>query len=289
MNSFSDFEGFDLDLPGALNHAPKIEGTWQRISIEPNPITGERYNIGVLFTCQGQRYTQLIQDPYRLKCLFDQQTVNNILFSVKHIAELVNHQTLTPDEFLLSDPMPASGGSVDEIIQRLYGQAVTLGRPARSQQDETVKAKVSKTQLVLDVYDYLKRTRCIQASGIIPQHRELTIDGEGHTVDVPLVSSNQAADIISATYHRKNDIDRIVSQSAVDLRAVKAYKQRFEKTGLFLLRPTQDMGFSKREVQQAELAIDQILWKIKQDFHISVEDSAEALAESAAHWFKLTA
>ena len=73
----------------------------------------------------------------------------------------------------------------------------------------------------------------------------------------------------------------------VDLSAVRSYKQGFDKAGLFLLRPTLDLGFTKQETTQAEQAINNLLWKLKHDFYLSIEDTPHALAESAAHWFDI--
>jgi hypothetical protein len=286
----TEFDDFDLTLPDQ-GHSDKTitryQGEWQRIYIEPNPITGERYNVGVALHINGQTYTQLIDSTDRLKCLFNKPALHNIQFAINHIQDVYKTKDCEPDIFGLSDPLPTSGSDVQAMLADLYDDVVPLGRPLRALQDETPKAKITKGELITDVYDYLKRNHHLQANQIIPQNQSLTIDDDGHTVDVPLLSHTRIADIISATYARAFDIERIINQSVVDLSAVRSYKQRFDKAGLFLLRPTLDLGFSKQETTQAENAIDNLLWKLKRDFYLSVEDTPHDLAESAAYWFDI--
>ncbi|WP_319557930.1 hypothetical protein [Thiomicrorhabdus sp.] len=286
----TEFDDFDIDLPEQAQSAKgsaKYQGEWQRIYIEPNPITGERYNVGVALHINGQTYTRLIDTTDRLKCLFSKPALHNIQFAIKHIQDVYKTKDSVPDIFGLSAPLPASGTDINTLLADLYDDVVPLGRPFRALQDDTFKAKITKGQLITDVYDYLKQKHQLQANQIIPQNQSLTIDDDGHTVDVPLLSQSRIADLISATYARAFDVERIINQSVVDLSAVRSYKKRFDQAGLFLLKPTLDLGFTKQETTQAEQAIDNLLWKLKRDFYLSVEDTPLALAESAAHWFDI--
>lgn len=291
----TEFDNFDLSFPTNLVTSSSkkdenyIQGYWQRIFIEPNPITGERYNIGIACHFNDQVYTRLIDTTDRLKCIFNTSALNNIQFAIKHIDDILKNKDSTPDIFELSDLLPASGSSIEEIINDLFFDVVPLGRPSKTIHNTNSSAMITKEKLVFDVYNHLKQAYSLYADKIIPQQRSLVIDSIGHTVDVPLIGKSQAADLISVTYKRAFDIERIINQSVVDLSAVKSYKKRFHKTGLFLLRPTLDLGFSKKEVIQAEQAIDNMLWKLKRDFHLSVENSTQDLAQSAAQWFELTA
>nr|BDD47004.1 hypothetical protein 12 [Piscirickettsiaceae bacterium] len=290
MDNFNAFDDFNIDPELTEDTIKKsgVSGHWQRIFIEPNPITGERYNVGVLFNNNGNTSFKLIEDTNRLKCLFNQQAVHNTMFALKHIRAILEQQNNTkvlPDIFMLSEPMPAAGESVDEILNELFFDIVPLGRPPKQAADKAVKAKLPKKDLVKQVHTHLKKTFGTEANLYIPQKQAFTVDDQGHTVDIPLIGQNQAADLISATYSRAYDIERVINQSVVDLNAVRAYKKRFEQSGLFILRPSTDLGFTIKEVNKAGKLIESLFWKFQKDFYIEVEDQPKALAEASAHWF----
>ncbi len=282
----NDFDDFYIDTSTNKQPLPQVNGYWQRVYIEPNPITCERYNIGVILHGPSGIQGRFISEKARLKCLFDEQAINNTLFAIKHIEQIIRKDAndIKPDAFGLSEKLPASGQSEAKILDELFEQAVPLGRPSKDNEETKDVETVSRDNLIRDIYENLYQLG-FEYTHIIPQNRNLVVDSSGHTIDAPLYANRQIGDIISATNKASHVINNKISNSIVDLTAAINYRSDLADKGLFILRPSEALGFNQKQIEAADDTIDKMLWKIRKNTHLSIADTPKELAENAAEWF----
>lgn len=278
---------FDLDDAIDAQRSAKVNAVWRKVSIKPNPITGEKYNIGILLEHQGKVYSKFISGRGRLNCLFDDAAIENVMFSIRYIKELIAlpkwQETKHP--YLISEPRTAQGESVEEILEDIFLETVPLGRPDKSLAltEEAQTITDQRESVTESVRSYLLK-HSPDNKRFIPDNTNFKMDEEGHTIEIPLMANKQAADIVGALYTRPNHIVRAVKNTAFDLRTFKEYKGNSYQTGIFILRPSIDMGFTKQQIAKADDVLNGLYWMVK-DIHIEVQDDIPTLSEYIEDWY----
>lgn len=110
---------------------PCLQGTWRNIRLIPDPGTGEILNVGVMFCDEtGANHVRLLANFERLECLYGDRLDLEHLRFLFHVAQADWAKGSVPcspsPQLVLSEPKYASGDSVDEILEDLYGDTVTL-------------------------------------------------------------------------------------------------------------------------------------------------------------------
>lgn len=110
--------------------SPKVTGRWFPIRIKPNLATGELFNVGVGLIINGKTHVKLIQSAEPFKQLYGKDGDDNFSLLLDMIIWHFRHRlpkSKIPSPHIIFERSTfAAGDSVDEILNRLYQQMVTL-------------------------------------------------------------------------------------------------------------------------------------------------------------------
>ncbi len=142
--------------PISDNHL--IKGEWFTVRFMPDRITGEIFNIGVVFIDDVQNcHFKLIENANAFKCLFGTSGVANIAFMLDSVRELLdnNHYLLTPSpNIIYSTPQTAQGESINEILDDLFDSMVSLVCQDDEKEEKTTQ-RMGTTELRKQVFRQL--------------------------------------------------------------------------------------------------------------------------------------
>ena len=112
---------------------PKLSGKWIRISISPNPIKQEVFNVGVGFIEDGseQFCLKTLDTRDKLEYLLGEKPASSIMFDIDLFKKAVEDHGLNteffPSGFIVSEPLRAKADDIDDLLETLYRDTVTLG------------------------------------------------------------------------------------------------------------------------------------------------------------------
>ncbi|MBS8267167.1 DUF3037 domain-containing protein [Halomonas litopenaei] len=283
--------------------APQLtRGRWFNIRLKPSLLAGEQVNVGVGFVDQtGRLHTRITDNVSRLRCLYDDKIdLEGIQMLVGLAADLFDREQYESDmpgsvspQLSFSSPSYAAGTSIEEILDTFYEQTVSLVPPLQEKEDGKRAYFRGYTNAAArrDLQQWMARNHKVLARYIFPSSPTFKIrafDGgatQEHTVDLPLHQPGKlAGSVVSAYCSTEQTAELRLLQSAMTINTTQRHLEQ-EKLGLFVLRPGEDSGLSRKVLMRFDDMIDANVWQLHDaGVHVGVECSVEALGRKVVDW-----
>ena len=142
----------DLAEP-PVSHA--LHGEWFVIRVSPDLATGEMLNIGVCVRIGGKTHTKILPNATPFFKLYGKSGRENMLFLFDLLRKQEDWTRPVSPQVSMSRPMPVSGNSIDEILDRLYRDMVILDM--LKDQSPNRDYGISTEKLRSKIFSYLKK------------------------------------------------------------------------------------------------------------------------------------
>lgn len=281
-----DTDSIFADAPDATD--PPFKGKWFEIRIQPDLATDERLNIGVCFLDNKRKlHFKLLDDTSAFLCLYGRQAKEQFDFMLKAVRYNLEHGASTPasPQITYGAPRFAAGFSVQQILDSLYSDTVTLARVKRKPRNEF--SSMDNDDIRQIVFSAMRDIDTLMANtlitgGAIPLAIET--DEGPHEVLLPIRKDARFGTIVSAVYKKRDQVEYNLKGAALDLSvALKAYPQN--QAGLFVLRAADGMLRGEESLLQIDNVIEMTEWRAKKlGIRLTVEDSPRRLAEDILEW-----
>lgn len=277
----------------ALTH--ELSGRWYKIAMIPCHQSGDRFNIGVVFCADNGTINYRFLAHYeRLRCLYGDAIEEQTRFLLQLLREQLVDETMLlnmPSYNLSIDgPFYAAGDCIEKLMDNLYQTIVPIGKPPenQTQKDDSAFQSLNNQKVRGLVYEQLDHLIGIDKTHqFLPDKDYLEIEtSKGkRRLDIPLRPIHHYGSIISACYKNPASIEKHLLNAQLDLSAADRLSPKTGKLGLFILRPTESMNLTAKELDAADLILDKLLWKIdEKHWLIEADDSPKRLAEQIATW-----
>ncbi|MBD9671604.1 hypothetical protein IB275_13560 [Pseudomonas sp. PDM21] len=272
---------------------PKVAGHWRPISIRLDQDVDEFLNVGVVLSYSGKAEVRMLDSFDRIKCLYDDRIDNRELqFLLQDIESSLikagdNFPDILSESIKLGPPLFASGETPEEIVDRFFEAAVTLGRPRGKINDAGFRYR-STPKLKSIIIDKLTETLGMRASEIVQDERYQLKMKSGHVIeiDVPLLSQSASGHIVSAWYKSPLVVDHNLLQASADLNLIRSNTDR-QRASLSVLVPGDDCGMDIKELSKHRDVLHKQLDRLdKSGIEILQADSEDKLAELTTNWWK---
>lgn len=268
----------------------KIKGQWSLIQWNPDIVSEEVHNIGVMLKVNDSYNYKFLDYFDRVKCLYDQQAVKHL----QDVLELVegafdnNHFKISEQIKILEKGL-TKGNTEKEILERLYNRVITLGKPHNESQ-----LIPKDTFSIVRNNDFIKRIpRKLREKFMKSEHQELanlfpteTYVPVGDTrLHVPIQSKTHYGSITSVVTPNINTITNNYLMAATDLMVAAKADQR--KPTFFVLQPSESElnKLENHKVDQIDSTIDSLNFKMrKQGVDVISERSEETLLITMQKW-----
>lgn len=281
------------------DHTPApVVGEWFTVRFSPDPITGEVFNIGVVFVDDTHVcHYRLIDNANAFTCLFGDMGKANIDFLLKVLQDSFddNHYRITPSpNVFYSQPQTASGYSIDTILDDLFRSMVSLVCRDDEDLDEDKPSNALSTKdLRKKVFGLMKKNyQSLYEKAYVPNPYEIRNPETDArmVVDMPIryyqgLDSKTRQDyygsIVSAAYvnhvHRIHHINYLGVTNVTNCCEMLGKKVKYAL--IIYLPPEDDHKFTKEVITQAENELDRCLYGLTQmrkegyDIQIDLEPS----------------
>lgn len=262
--------------------APAIAGRWAPIRLLPDVVTGEVLNVGVAFVDQNERMSVRILDSARpLKCLFGAGSIDNFALLLGATRDTLERRQrlISPSTHITFGPLTyAAGGSVEEVVDRLYSAIVTL---ARCEEENAAAPERIPTLRVAEVrrqvFDALEKRSPALAKEIIRREPVELRSAQGVVrFDLPLRRRGLFGTITSARYQAQQAINRVMDGAFVDMMLARQYVEAEDRGAIFVLRSERDSPTSEEHQQLVDGEIERVRAAGTPD-HISVREGYSPL------------
>lgn len=270
-----------------------LKGEWSLVQWNPDIATDEVLNIGVAFTHNEKNYFKMLCDFERVTCLYDEKTTQHL----KDIIEL-SQECFDKSFFDFSDQVKlirkglAKGIDKDQVLDRLYNRAVTLGKKhAEKKKRNNNNFSIIKNDYFLPraskhLRQALKKSDELKGLlNLFPEDSYITKDGSNFYV--PIRSQQSYGSLVSVV---SNNIDTINSNYltlATDLLTAAQLDQK--QPNFFVLKPSAS-ELKKLDDNKADTVgetLDKLDYKFKKyGFNIESADSEEELNDRMINWMK---
>lgn len=278
-----------------------VSGRWHNIQIKPDLGSGEVLNVGVAFVDDAARvHLKMARDLSRLACLYDERidvrSFERLSALIEDAYSGVNLADFTLSALSghahISEGRFASGASINEILSQFYETTVPLGRPAvtpisqRGVRAKSVSTSTAQERVVKRLLERMGQ----RAVPFVARGPWIVVepDGREHRIEVPIRAAGRLCASVVSVWS-KNEYQRKfqLAKGGLDLDTVQAQAPG-ERLGLFVMRPMDEEGYSKAELDQIDLEIDEVAWQLRKTANIEVEqgEDAEDLSEKLEQWLE---
>lgn len=282
-----DLDAIFVDAPDA--NEPPIKGKWFEIRLQPDLAADERLNIGVCFLDNRRKlHFKLLEETSAFSCLYGRQAKEQFDFMIRAVRHSLEQSSWKPPspQITFGPPRFAAGFSIQEILDSLYADIVTLARVKRKMRNEFASKDNEEIRHIVfeamrDIDTLLANT--LISGGEIPLSIET--DEGPHEVFLPIRKDARFGTIVSAVYKKHDQIDSNLKGAALDLSvALKAYPQN--QAGLFVLRASDGiLRHGDAALLQIDNVIDMTEWRAKKlGIRLTVEDTPNRLAQDILEW-----
>lgn len=277
----------DLAEP-PVSHA--LHGEWFVIRVSPDLATGEMLNIGVCVRIGGKTHTKILPNATPFFKLYGKSGKENMLFLFDLLRKQEDWTRPVSPQVSMSRPMPVSGNSIDEILDRLYRDMVILDM--LKDQSPNRDYGISTEKLRSKIFSYLKKENEDFANEVWrrennPVHISTnTPIGKRVLEHIQLwIPSDMArkqmrfASFVSVDYRRPTFPELHLLQAGQDIEvAHKAFENTPQKAALFIYRPDNLTEFDNQ--------IDTTAWLLRKNLgsdkiDVEVESNTENLRKMA--------
>ena len=269
-----------------------LKGEWSLVQWNPDIATDEILNIGVAFKHNEQNHFKMLCDFERVTCLYDEKTTQHL----KDVIEL-SQECFNQDFFDFSDQIKiihkglAKGTDKDQVLDRLYSRAVSLGKKKKKKKKRTNNFSIIKNDYFLPRASKHLRQALNKSDelkvllDLFPNNSYITKDGSDFYV--PIRSQQSYGSLVSVV---SNNIDTINSNYltlATDLLTAAQLDQK--QPNFFVLKPSAS-ELQKLDDDKADTVgetLDKLDYKFKKyGFNIESADSEEELNDRMITWMK---
>ena len=275
----------DLAEP-PVSHA--LHGEWFVIRVSPDLATGEMLNIGVCVRIGGKTHTKILPNATPFFKLYGKSGRENMLFLFDLLRKQEDWTRPVSPQVSMSRPMPVSGNSIDEILDRLYRDMVILDM--LKDQSPNRDYGISTEKLRSKIFSYLKKenedfANAVWRGGNNPVHIKTSIGNKVLEHIQLWIPSDMArkqmrfASFVSVDYQRPIFPELHLLQAGQDIEvAHKAFKNTPRKAALFIYRPDNLTEFDNQ--------IDITTWLLRKNLgsdkiDVEVESNTENLRKMA--------
>jgi hypothetical protein len=263
-----------------------VKGTCQVARMQLDQATGEVLNVGIVLRESGTNtlHTRFLRNIAPLRCLYSDDMAEDAAFLIDQAEQAIEAGMPLPKGWNveLSEPRFAQGSSMQMVLADLYQRLVPLG--AKEDAEER-----------LDSDDHLHATRNVRSTvrKLLTKHMqskqapefwrstplEAVQDGKTVKLDIQIEGRNRdhiklygtiASAWYKSAYHRNAYLDRAAKSVAT---AAQLYAD--SANVVYLLKPTADDGFSRKELGNIESDVDTMRWLIGKQRSRLVEFSSE--------------
>lgn len=248
------------------------EGKWRVAQLQIDPATGERLNVGIVFTDEqsGAVTTRFLQNMAGIRCLYNDDLAADASFLIDQAEHAIEQGITLPEDWNISltRPLVARGEGAKTVVDRLFARMVPLGLKEQleerldSDDHPHTTANVRKV-----VRDLLKKHLQSKSNPEFWNSSPVLSLQNGREVQMDLQISGQGkagqhcGTITSAWYktrfHRNAYLDKAAS-------AIVKAKQIYPAANavMYLLQPDTDAPFSIEEQRQIGADIESAKWMI---------------------------
>jgi hypothetical protein len=276
---------------------PAVEGTWQVIRFQPDFVTGERFNIGVVFfeKRKSTPHARLLPTLIGFKALYGADGADNFKFllSLLHEQLIVGRQAVSPSpQIVFGEKKFAAGNNPQEIVDHLFKTMVTLAAAKDTEDDETANpASLHTVKLRERVATLARRKMGKDWTSIFRREPVAVADDNGnrHSLDLPIwygedmFSAQIYGTILSAQFRSAAHRAASLSTGYVNFSQAAEIATK-GKGGLLILRPSpSNPAYDDHLQNDIDNDIDKITWPYlkKKNITIHIADTAQELAEAA--------
>ncbi|MFA3129194.1 DUF3037 domain-containing protein [Acinetobacter pittii] len=281
-----------LNLESVLDsqNKRKIKGHWSLIQWNPDIVSEEVHNIGVMLRVGDSCNYKFLDYFDRVKCLYDQQAVTHL----QDVLELVegafndNHFKISEQIKVLEKGL-TKGNTEEEILERLYNRVITLGKPHNESQ-----LIARDTFSIVRNNDFIKRIpRKLREKFMKSERQDLAklfptetyITVGDNRLHVPIQSRTHYGSITSVVTPNINTITNNYLMAATDL--MVAAKANNRKPTFFVLQPAESEleKLEHRKVDQIDSTIDSLNFKMRQQgVDLVCESNEQSLMIRMQEW-----
>lgn len=272
-----------------------VSGRWCTVRLQPDVVTGEVVNIGVVFVPhRGKPLWKILPNARALECMYGTDGVEQFSFLLKVLSEHLSdvHKatqlTTVSPQISFGNWRNTAGHDAQEVLEHFYQRMVRLDRPGQPDKAKPDASSINtadfrktvQNKFAPEVREQLFRKEPVLVVG--PDSRE-------HFLDMPVWMEKTGffphfsyGTIVSC--HYKNDIYRKASLGPACQHMQVAIEHFAERRGtgfLIALRPEDNaVGFSKQEIANIETEIDDLTWPFQRHQNVRVHVAHNA-AEAA--------
>lgn len=268
---------------------PTAQGTWQFARLCLDPATGEKINVGIVFTDeQGRVESRFLRNVAGLRCLYNDDLANDAAFLIDQAEQTIEQKGTLPNgwNISLSHPLFVRGKSARIIVDELFQRLVPLGmRETTPELLDTDDHSHTTRSVRKTVRDLLKRHMRSEGApefwkaSPVESHQ----DGDIVLLDLQIYGTSKACDVrgsitsawYKTQYHRSAYLDR--SANAI-LKSCKIYPSATNV--MYLLQPQLGGDFKLPEITAIQNEIDSTAWLLKKvGAKVSTFDNERAMAQ----------
>lgn len=284
--------------------SPNVTGQWLTIRLMPDLVTGELFNVGVVFIDNtGILHHKVIPNARPFQCLFGYKGLDNFNFllnSVKKRLYQSDINTIVSPHVLLTESSYASGDNAQEIINTLFETMVNLRCIEEDNTELKDKSSLGTEQLRKTIFGQLKREMPQVYERIYrdsPVYVPKANGSHGLYLDLPIWNNNGNlhdeapvcfGTIVSAAYKDKTHRGYHVEHGCLNVRNACDMFGKKAKGGIFILRPSVNSQFTESLNAQIDNEIDNAIYGLNKfkkngyDINIVVSDNKADIYKAAA-------
>lgn len=250
------------------------------IRCEPDPFTGERFNVGVCVQerATGKRYVRCITDPGRLDCLYGTQA-NTIVRMAKMAAAYAGEGKRSPSSQIIFDKAkPYYNASAEEILDITFRSQVTVALPRR---EDSPRARIDDQAAFKLVLDALRlRLPLHELAEVVANTPDTLVNTPKgpRSVHVHFQPRNGVGVLRSLDYSAPS-LRTHLMDSVLDLQCAAYYRKRGHQA-LFVLRPSYE---SDGDAALRDDVLDSIGYRAP-ELEISQANDSGDLAAQITQW-----
>lgn len=269
-----------------------LKGEWSLVQWNPDIATDEILNIGVAFKHDEENYFKMLGDFDRVTCLYDEKTTQHLKDVIELSLECFDRKFFDfSDQIKLVHKGLAKGTDKDQVLDRLYNRAVTLGKKHAEKKKRKNTFSIIKNDYFIrrtekTIRQTLNRSEDLQnLLHLLPEDSYL--QKEGSNFYVPIRSQESYASLVSVVSNNIDTINANYLTLATDL--MTAARLDHKNPNFFVLKPSAS-ELQKLDEDKADIlgeALDKLDYKFeKYGFNIESADTEGELNDRMISWMK---
>lgn len=273
-----------------LAPAENVQGSWFTARWQPDLAAGEFLNIGVGFvSSDGEFSLRLLQDFDRLHCLYDSKNIEfHADLACRVVAELLYKDPTRRGQLTagisIQDKGFAQGSDIDSIVDRLFDDVVTLGRPSIEVERKQPFRAISRENAYSILRNYLKRPLALSFKEHVRDrpYRKISDDFGDVELFLPFERRGGVASLTSAAYSNEWRAKFQLYEGFKDVETALK-NQLCDHAALFVVLPGE--GLPTETARALESKFDEFYAFVRRhEIRVESNTQLESLGDSIAEW-----